>query len=192
MDSFDLHWPKATATLYTDGAHVKIVVRDNRGPSGTINNVELCKNRVAFGLDFAPDLLADLKAKGYGELAEEIAQRAGPDDAPAADPVADWLNRLPGDGHWEACSTRRTPNWHALADDVFLKLPPKRGKQEWALKLTHGDAKPTYVCAAELKGLLCALRERGHDFFSTAVAACAGIDSDNTELQQAVAAWPKH
>ncbi len=193
MDSFDLHWPRATATLYTDGAHMKLVVRDKRGPSGTINNIELCKKRVAFGLDFWPELLTELKAKGYDALADDIEQRAGAAaPAPARDPLTEWFDKLEGDDSWEACGTKRTNKWHTLPEDVFLKLPPKRGKQEWALKITHAEGKPSYVCAPELKGLLSSQRERGVDFFSAAVAACAGFADENDALARAVAAWPKH
>ena len=193
MDSFDLHWPHATATLYTDGAHLKIVVRDKRGPSGTVNNIELCKERVAFGLDFAPGLLADLKARGYGDLADDIEQRAVATEAEIAqDPVADWLDSLPGDGDWQACGTKRAAKWHQLAEDLFFKLPAKRGKQEWALKETHADDKPTYVCAPEFKGLLSSLRDRGPDFFAGAISACAEFATEHAEIELAVAAWPKH
>lgn len=192
MDSFDLHWPNATATLYTDGARLKIVVRDKRGPSGTIQNIELCKDRVAFGLDFAPNLLADLKARGYGDLADEIEARAEPEPQAASDPIAEWRASLEGDDSWEACGTKRTTKWHDLGNGLSLKLPPKRGKQEWALRETHEEGKPTYVCAPSLKGILCSLADRGPEFFAATIAACAEFSSEHPELESAVGAWPKH
>ncbi len=188
MDSFDLHWPNSTATLYTDGTHLKVVVRDKRGPSGTIQNVELCKERVAFGLDFAPGLLDELKAKGYGELADEIEQRVHP----VADPVTEWLAALSGDGSWEACGTKRASTWHEIAAGFFLKLPAKRGKQEWALKETPHEGKPAYLCAPELKGIFCALHDRAPAMLPGVIAACADIAAEHAEIEQALAAWPKH
>ncbi len=192
MDSFDLHWPNATATLYTDGAHVKIVVRDKRGPSGTINNIELCKDRVAFGLDFAPSLLDDLKARGYRDLADDIEQRVQPEPEVDDDPVGEWLERLSGDGTWEACGTKRSTKWHDLADGLCLKLPAKRGKQEWALRETPAEGKPTYLCAPELKGILCALGERENELVAAVVGALAELAGEHAEIEAAVAAWPKH
>ncbi len=192
MDSFDLHWPNATATLYTDGAHVKIVVRDKRGPSGTINNIELCKDRVAFGLDFAPQLLDDLKARGYRDLADDIEQRVQPEPEVVEDPVGDWLESLTGDDSWEACGTKRSTKWHEIAAGVFLKLPAKRGKQEWALKENQAEGKPAYLCAPELKGILCALRERDFDFIAAVVGALAELAGEHAQIEAAVAAWPKH
>ncbi len=192
MDSFDLHWPNSTATLYTDGTHLKVVVRDKRGPSGTIQNVELCKERVAFGLDFAPELLEELKAKGYSDLADDIEQRVQPEPEVASDPVADWLDALSGEGAWEACGTKRASKWHEIAAGFFLKLPAKRGKQEWALKETPAEGKPVYLCAPELKGIFCALHERAPDMLPGVIAACADIAAAHDEIEQAVTAWPKH
>lgn len=67
---------------------MKIVIRDSRGPSGTLNNNELCKQRVAIGLSFAPELLSQLKAKGHTTLAEEIDARAAAAPKPEPQPQA--------------------------------------------------------------------------------------------------------
>ncbi len=192
MDSFDLHWPRSTATLYTDGKLVKIVVRDKRGPSGTINNIELCKDRVAFGIDFAPTLLKELQAKGYGDLADDIEQRVEPPLETPVDPVAEWLNNLPGDDTWAECGAKRSTKWRELSNGVLMKMPAKRGNPEWVLKDTRSEGKPTYVCAAAFKGLLRALHAKDPALIPTAVSACAELMTENSELQAAISAWPKN
>lgn len=188
MHSFDLHWPGSTAMLYTDGTHLKIVVRDKRGPSGNLTNIELCKNRVAFGLDFAPDLLTELRSHGYEDLAVDIEQRVEPETA--SDPVGDWLDTLDGDGVWTECGAKRSTKWRELCDGLSLKLPAKRGNPEWVLKDTRGDGKAAYLSADGFKGIVSALHERDPDVLATCMAACAELRAEHADIDAAVATWP--
>jgi hypothetical protein len=57
MHNFDLHWPKTTALLNTDGQRLRIIWRASGGIGGTIDNNELCKKRLAVWLCFAPSLM---------------------------------------------------------------------------------------------------------------------------------------
>lgn len=195
MDTFELRWPQSKAILYTDGTHLKIVVRDKRGPSGTIINRELCKARIAIGLQFAPDLITDLKSKGHRQLAEDIEQLAVAEPVAAEPPrdiVADWLASLNGSDAFEACGAKRASTWHAVANGLLLKIPAKKGKSEWVLKTTSASAKPTYIVATHFKGICCALRERGAEFFAGFLSECAEFAKDHQELQEAIGAWRKH
>ena len=194
MDSFDLRWPKTQAMLYTDGIHLKIVVRDKRGPSGTLNNIELCKDRIAIGLPFAPNLLADLKTKGYDQLAQEIEDRASlpAADAEPADVVGEWLDTLSGSDEHAACGTKRAKVWHPVADNLFLKAPAAKGKQEWVLKSTPDGEKPSYLAAPHFKGICAALRDRQENFFDGFLSECAELADPHEELQEALRAWRKH
>ncbi len=76
MDNFDLRWPKTDATFYTDGNRCRIVWRQKGGIGGSIDNNQLCKRRVADSLLCAPELLKDLKVRGYSGLAAEIEEMA--------------------------------------------------------------------------------------------------------------------
>ena len=194
MDSFDLRWPKTQAMLYTDGIHMKIVVRDKRGPSGTIHNIELCKDRIAIGLPFAPNLLTELKSKGYTALAEDIEQLA---EQPAAAPepvdvVGDWLKQLDGSDEFSVSGTKRAKQWHPLGGDLFLKTPAAKGKQEWVLKSTPEGEKPSYLVAANFKGICAALREHDEKFFDGLLGHCAEFAGEHDELEAALSAWRKH
>jgi hypothetical protein len=195
MDSFELKWPKSQAILYTDGTHLKITVRDERGPSGTINNNELCKQRIAIGLQFAPNLITDLKSKGHGSLAEEIEQLVTAEPVapePVRDIVGDWLDKLSGSHESEVCGTKRGKPWYPVADELALKTPAKRGKSEWILKTTSADAKPTFITATDFKGICCALRDRGTDFFDAFLGQCADFAEDHENVREAIGAWRKH
>lgn len=194
MDSFDLRWPKTQAMLYTDGIHVKIVVRDKRGPSGTIHNIELCKDRIAIGLPFAPNLLDELKSKGYTALAqdiEELAEQPAPAAKPA-DVVGDWLRQLDGSEAHSVSGTKRAKVWHPVGDNLFLKTPAAKGKQEWVLKSTPDGDKPSYLVAEHFKGICAALREHDEKFFEVFLSHCAEFASAHDELEAALAAWRKH
>ncbi len=194
MDSFDLRWPKTQAMLYTDGIHMKIVVRDKRGPSGTLNNVELCKDRIAIGLPFAPNLLTDLKTKGYSQLAQEIEQRAAM-PAPSAKPkdvVGEWLDAMSGTDEFAACGTKRAKVWHPVAKNLSLKIPAAKGKQEWVLKTTPEGEKPSYVAAPHFKGICTSLRERREKFFEGFLSECAEFATEHDEVQAAIRAWRRH
>ena len=79
MNTFDLRWPKTTATLYTDGRRCRIVWRDKKGGGGgTIENNDQSKRRVADSLPGASKLLEQLRAAGYNNLADEIQILAPP------------------------------------------------------------------------------------------------------------------
>jgi hypothetical protein len=165
LDTFDLRWPRADATLYTDGWRCRIVWRERRGGlGGSIDNNEQCKRRIADSLGGAPYLLGALRARGHGLLASEIEmlaaflpthQRptagarsdssneglhssAGPD--PALARIRAWVGSLDGDAGWEAAENRRASHWSPCLDvgdeALLLKAPAPKGRREWALKRT--------------------------------------------------------
>ncbi len=91
MDRFELNWPGADASFYTDGWRCRIVWRQKgqRGGGsmgGTIDNNQQCVKRAAESLVGAPYLLSALKARGHDRLADQIETAAT--DASAAEPVA--------------------------------------------------------------------------------------------------------
>ena len=208
MDTFDLRWPQTTATFCTNGWRCRIVWRGKKGNmGGTIENNDLCKRRVADSLDGAPGLLAELRAAGHVDLAEEIetlapelapraarmparkphrthaAKPASPpssrskqaDRPPAPAPgelIDNWAAALSGSSHWEACSNRRAKSWLEVAqvevaagddawcEDVLLKAPAAKGKQEWVLKCVwqaapkgDGRAAPRFYSAESFHGI---------------------------------------
>ncbi|MFP6814881.1 MAG: hypothetical protein VB949_04330 [Pseudomonadales bacterium] len=91
MNTFDLRWPKTTATLYTDGRRCRIVWRDKKGGGGgTIENNDQCKRRAADSLKGASQLLEQLRDAGFKDLADEIRTLAPPpsaDQSPGQDSV---------------------------------------------------------------------------------------------------------
>ncbi len=94
MDRFELNWPGADASFYTDGWRCRIVWRQKGrrgggGMGGTIDNNQQCVKRAAESLDGAPYLLSALKARGHARLAEQIETAAAtvPEAAPVRTPV---------------------------------------------------------------------------------------------------------
>ncbi len=90
MDRFELNWPGADASFYTDGWRCRIVWRQkNRrgggGMGGTIDNNQQCVKRAAESLEGAPYLLSALKARGHDRLADQIETEAA--KTPAVEPV---------------------------------------------------------------------------------------------------------
>lgn len=92
MDRFELNWPGADASFYTDGWRCRIVWRQKGrhgggGMGGTIDNNQQCVKRAAESLEGAPYLLSALKARGHARLADQIETVAGeePADIVAAD-----------------------------------------------------------------------------------------------------------
>ena len=179
MDTFDLKWPQSDATFYTDGWRCRIVWRERRGGlGGTIDNNDQCKRRVADSLRGAPYLLGALRARGHGLLASEIEAMAGADaqapEAPAlsaaeleAQRLKRWLDALPGSPEWQDVASGRAKHWQPCGEldgeQLMLKAPTPRGKQEWLLKRTFAQAKrkAEYVAAGELRGICAYLAERG-------------------------------
>ena len=87
MDRFELNWPGANASFYTDGWRCRIVWRQKGrrgggGMGGTIDNNQQCVKRAAESLEGAPYLLSALKARGHARLAEQIETVAA--DVPEA------------------------------------------------------------------------------------------------------------
>jgi len=81
MDRFELNWPGADASFYTDGWRCRIVWREKGrrnggGMGGTIDNNQQCVKRAAESLEGAPYFLSALKARGHERLAEQIASAA--------------------------------------------------------------------------------------------------------------------
>jgi hypothetical protein len=91
MDRFELNWPGADASFYTDGWRCRIVWREKGrrnsggGMGGTIDNNQQCVKRAAESLEGAPYFLSALKARGHERLAEQIESAA---DEVAAAPVS--------------------------------------------------------------------------------------------------------
>ena len=81
MDRFELNWPGADASFYTDGWRCRIVWRQKGrrgggGMGGTIDNNQQCVKRAAESLEGAPYLLSALKARGHSRLADQIETAA--------------------------------------------------------------------------------------------------------------------
>ena len=94
MDRFELNWPGADASFYTDGWRCRIVWRQKGrrgggGMGGTIDNNQQCVKRAAESLEGAPYLLSALKARGHARLADqiEIAAAEAPGLEPAGQPT---------------------------------------------------------------------------------------------------------
>lgn len=203
MDTFDLNWPKTQATFYTDGWRCRIVWRQQGGPGGTIDNHNLCKRRLADSLGGAPYLLAALRARGYGTLAEEIESlvetptQAAPAREAVADRTRDWIAGLDGDATFAETGARRSKVWFELGQlgevVLFLKEPPARGKSEWVLKRTwpDSDRKAEYVAGPYLRGLFSYLQEHAPGFgesdVETLLKFCGGID--HPEIVNAIRLW---
>ena len=91
MDRFELNWPGADASFYTDGWRCRIVWRQKGrrgggGLGGTIDNNLQCVKRAAESLEGAPYLLSALKARGHARLADQIETAAA--EAPGLEAVA--------------------------------------------------------------------------------------------------------
>ena len=231
VDTFDLKWPKTQATFYTDGWRCRIVWREQGGPGGTIDNHGLCKRRLADSLDGAPYLLSALRARGYGNLAQEIEglleiqpQGSGREDAPvgpavpeAAPPraaaakqaptaaelpanrnqVSSWIAGLEGDATFAETGPRRAKSWSELGhlgeEQLALKAPAPKGKQEWVLKRSwpESDRKGEYVAAPYLRGLFSYLCGRapkpGEREVESFLRFCRAVD--HPEITHAIGLW---
>lgn len=167
MDRFELNWPGADASFFTDGWRCRIVWRQKSkrgaaGMGGTIDNNVQCVRRLADSLDGAPYLLSALKARGHERLAGQIEsalEEVGPAPAvpkPSApkrvertpqsvSPEQSWLKGLTGSVESEGVSNRRAKVWLELGslagqDELLcLKTPVAKGKQEWVLKRSWPD-----------------------------------------------------
>jgi hypothetical protein len=166
MDTFNLRWPGGDAILHTDGVRCRVVWRAENGMGGTIDNSDLAKKRVIGGLAYAPNLPAELRHKGFTDLAAEIeaAANALPKPAPATPVVSPtkridaWLASLPGSTAFEACGTRRALKWHqgkTWPESLALKPPGKTGNSEWVLKVSRD--KVEYFTASEFAGVCACL-----------------------------------
>ncbi len=201
MDTFDLGWPQGTATLCTDGWRCRIVWRGTRGIGGSIENNELCMQRVADGMSRTPRLLEQLRARGHLKLATNIEHLAVKVEAPAARPDAiarqpekaqaephNWLEDLEASSDWETCGLRRAKVWHEVMAGVFIKMPAAKGKPEWILKWAKRDKGFDYVCAPAFKGLCIHVQHRGmslDDF----VSGCQPLAADSADIAHALDAW---
>ena len=92
MDRFELNWPGADASFYTDGWRCRIVWRQKGrrgggGMGGTIDNNQQCVKRAAESLEGAPYLLSALKARGHARLADQIETAASVAPEVPAQPV---------------------------------------------------------------------------------------------------------
>lgn len=212
MQNFDLHWPKTTAFLNTDGERCRIVWRADGGIGGTIDNNNLCKRRLADGLRFAPSLLEELRGAGYVVLAEEISRLAPPPEGVEerrrvsrpneSEQLDRWLEAMSGDPSWQQCGTRRCRDWKQVAaegtdgafDALFLKAPGTRGKSDWVLKrVPSAGGSPVYFSAPSFRGVcayLVATPPYASVRFMDAFAAqCGDVAAEHVEVRAAIEAW---
>lgn len=215
MHNFDLHWPKTTAFLNTDGQRCRIVWRAVGGIGGTIDNNALCKKRLAEGLSFAPSLLGELRNSGYSILAEEISRLAPPPEgieerravgrpAPPSDAeqLQAWLGTLAGNPSFERCGTRRSKTWRQVAaegtdgsfDALFLKSPGTRSKGDWVLKrVPNAGGSPVYFSSVSFRGICAYLVATppyaSRRFLDAFVAECAPLMVDHADVRSAIEAW---
>ena len=215
MHNFDLHWPKTTALLNTDGQRCRIVWRVSGGIGGTIDNNELCKKRLAEGLSFSPGLLEELRESGYSILAEEISRLAPPPEgieerrvsgrtAPPSDAeqLRVWLGTLTGDPSFEPCGTRRSKDWRQVAaegtdgsfDALFLKSPGTRSKGDWVLKRVPSDGgSPIYFSSVSFRGICAYLVATppyaSRRFLDAFAAECAPLMVGHADVRSAIEAW---
>ncbi len=93
MDRFELNWPGADASFYTDGWRCRIVWREKSrrhgsgSMGGTIDNNQQCVKRAAESLEGAPYFLSALRARGHQRLAAQIESAATGTGAAAQPPV---------------------------------------------------------------------------------------------------------
>ena len=150
MDRFELNWPGADASFYTDGWRCRIVWRQKGrrgggGMGGTIDNNLQCVKRAAESLEAAPYLLSALKARGHDRLAEQIESAAA--EAPAVEPAvaAPVRNPARAERHErrKAAENRPAPKRVQPQPAAAKKKPPKTkkaaGPQDW-LNALEGDA----------------------------------------------------
>ncbi len=207
MDRFELNWPGADASFYTDGWRCRIVWRqkDRRGGGGmggTIDNNRQCVKRAAESLEGAPYLLSALKARGHIRLADQIeicAAQAPEQVAQEVPKIADgkeWLKQLQGEGAFETASSKRAKAWLALGElggeALLLKAPAASGKAEWVLKRTWPEdpkRTPEYVVAGSFKGIAGYLLEAGATATDIERILAALADVAHPELGAAARAW---
>ena len=138
MDRFELNWPGADASFYTDGWRCRIVWREKGrrhgggGMGGTIDNNQQCVKRAAESLETAPYFLSALKARGHSRLAEQIESLAGTQVDRSADA------RAPAR---PARSPRRDASAHPAPIRVESRRPARAAESAVAswLKALAGD-----------------------------------------------------
>ncbi len=117
MQSFDLKWPKTTATLFSNGWRCRIVWRTDQGMGGAIENNDQCKRRIADSLIGALLLLEELRSAGFTELADEVealAEKTATESPPSAD---------------KPLSVRKEPRKEAASTKAPKKTPSKKPKK---------------------------------------------------------------
>ena len=117
MQSFDLKWPKTTATLFSNGWRCRIVWRTDRGMGGAIDNNDQCKRRIADSLIGAPLLLEQLRSAGFTELADEVealAEKTSTESPPSVD---------------KPPTARKESHKKAASTKAPKKTPPKKPKK---------------------------------------------------------------
>ena len=156
MDRFELNWPGADASFYTDGWRCRIVWRQKGrrgggGMGGTIDNNQQCVKRAAESLAGAPYLLSALKARGHARLADQIETAAAeaPGHEPAAHPApvrAERRERLevakdrPAPKRVERGSNEKTWLTGLKGDAAFEAAANKRAKAWLALCVVGDEA----------------------------------------------------
>ncbi|MCZ6619661.1 MAG: hypothetical protein O7E57_16180 [Gammaproteobacteria bacterium] len=130
MQSFDLKWPKTTATLFSNGWRCRIVWRTDRGMGGAIDNNDQCKRRIADSLTGAPKLLEELRNAGFEELAKEVealaentAAESPPPEEKAPSPPKETASRK---------AARKTPT------KTSTKKPKKPSEEQVVSKWVRG------------------------------------------------------
>jgi hypothetical protein len=120
--------------------------------------------------------------------------KAAPRRADPAERLAKWVDGLEGAADFEPASNRRAKTWIELGElgdeNLLLKTPAAKGKQEWVLKRTWSDGrKAEYVAAPAFKGIARHLLEARATaaFMEALLGACEGVKHD--ELHAAANGW---
>jgi len=129
-----------------------------------------------------------------------------------AELIHSWASALSGGADWEACSNRRAKSWLEVAkvdviagaetwcEDVRLKAPAAKGKQEWVLKCVSesapkGDprATPRYYAAESFHGICACIASREEyrsmEFVDAFVAGVGKLVKKHPEVGEATGAW---
>jgi hypothetical protein len=126
--------------------------------------------------------------------------------------IHSWAGTLSGCADWEACSNRRAKSWLEVAqvdvtsgtetwrEDVRLKAPAAKGKQEWVLKCVaesapKGDARatPRYYAAESFHGICACIASheeyRSVEFVDAFIAGVGKLVKKNPEVGEAAGGW---
>ncbi|MDH3640627.1 MAG: hypothetical protein OES38_00915, partial [Gammaproteobacteria bacterium] len=143
------------------------------------------------------------------ETKAPVASKPAPS---AGEVIRSWAESFDGESAWESCANRRAKSWlHAAGmdvaagaeswhEDVYLKAPAAKGKQEWVLKCLwegapKGDprAAARYYSAESFAGIcacIAAQKEyRSIEFVDAFMAGVAELAEAHAGVKEAVGGW---